>query len=107
MATGIVVVIRMTVAPIPICSLLFLFQFGKRAVLSVILLEIPAVGMVFVVIPIVIVLVVAFIDTVAILIVSVILFLASVVLLPALRIAEGVASAAVSGLRVPFFPPWP
>jgi hypothetical protein len=75
-----VVVIWMTVAPIPVRLLVPLSLFGKRPVVSVTLLEIPAIGMVFVVIPIVIVLVITVVDSIAVLIVSMIFFLASAVL---------------------------
>jgi hypothetical protein len=75
------IVIRMTVTPIPIRPLFLLLYFCKRPILSVSLGEVPAIGMVFVVIPIVIVLVVTVVDAVTVLIVSTVLFLTSVFLL--------------------------
>src|SRR5258708_12510598 len=52
----------MTVPPIPIGSLLPAARFSNRTIFFVIPLEIPAIGMVFVRIPIVIVLVAAVVD---------------------------------------------
>jgi len=54
--------------------------FSKGPILSVMVLEIPAIGMVFVVVPIMIVLVITVIDAVVVLIVSMIFFLTSIVL---------------------------
>jgi hypothetical protein len=78
----VVIMIRMTVTPLPICLLLLLFHFRKRPILSVSLAEVQTIGMVFVVIPIVIVPVVAVVEPVAVLIVSMVFFLTPVVLLP-------------------------
>jgi len=79
---AVVIVIRMTVTPLPIRSLLLLFHFRKRTILSVSLAEIQTIGMVFVVIPIVIVPVVTVIEPVAIIVVTTVFFLASIVLRP-------------------------
>jgi hypothetical protein len=54
----------MTVTPVPIRLLLLLFLFGKGPILFVIVLKIPAIGMVFAVIPIVVVLMGTVIDPV-------------------------------------------
>jgi hypothetical protein len=75
-----VIMIRMTVAPIPICRLLLLFRLGKGTILFVSLAEVSTIGTVFVVIPIMVVLVGAVIDLVVIPIVSMVFFLASIVL---------------------------
>jgi hypothetical protein len=72
----------MTVAPIPICALLFLALFGERTILSMLLPEILAIGTVFVGIPIVIVLVVAVVYLVAVVVGLMMLFLAYMVLRP-------------------------
>ena len=73
----------MTVPPIPIGPLLPAARFSNRTIFFVIPLEIPAIGMVFVRIPIVIVLVAAVVDAFAFPIpVSLVFFLMSVVLLP-------------------------
>jgi FlaA1/EpsC-like NDP-sugar epimerase len=79
---SVVIMIRMTVTPLPIRPLLLLFRSRKRPILSVSLAEVQTIGMVFVVIPIVIVPVVAVVEPVAVLIVSMVFFLSSVVLLP-------------------------
>jgi hypothetical protein len=69
----------MTVAPIPVRSLVSDFQLDKWMVLTVSLTEVHTVGAIFVVIPVVIVLVTAVIDPVLV-VVAVMLFLASVIL---------------------------
>jgi hypothetical protein len=78
----VVIVIRMTVTPIPIRPLRLAVRFSEGTIPSVILLEIPAIGAVFVVIPIVIVLVGTVVDPIAVLIVSTVVSLASVVWRP-------------------------
>jgi hypothetical protein len=75
-----VVVIRMTVAPIPIRRLLLRFRFSKGTIIFVSLAEVLTIGTVFVVIPMVIVLVATVIDPVLVLIVSMVFFLAPIVL---------------------------
>ena len=75
-----VIMVRMTMAPIPVCPLLLLPNLSKGPVLSVMLLEIPAISTIFVIVPIVIVLVITVVDPVAVLIVSMTFFLTSVVL---------------------------
>jgi hypothetical protein len=77
---SVVIMIRVTVTPIPVRPLVFHFYFDKGPILSVPLGEVHMVGTVFVVIPIVIVLVVAVVDPVLALIVSVVILLASIVL---------------------------
>jgi hypothetical protein len=67
------------VAPIPVRSLVFDFQFDKWMVLAASLTEVHTVGAIFVVIPAVIVLVIAVIDPVVV-VVTTMLFLASVIL---------------------------
>ncbi len=79
---AVVIVIRMTVTPIPIRPLLPAVRSSKTTIRSVILLEVLTIGTVFVVIPLVIVLVVTVVEPVAVLIVSMVFFLTSVVLLP-------------------------
>ena len=69
----------MTVAPIPVRSLVFDLQFDKWMVLTVSLTEVRTVGAIFVVIPVVIVLVAAVKDAVVV-VVTAMLFLASVIL---------------------------
>jgi hypothetical protein len=77
---SVVIVIRMTVAPIPIRCLLLRFRFSKGTILFVSLAEVLTIGTIFVVIPIVIVLVATVIDPVLVLVVSMVFFLASIVL---------------------------
>ena len=77
---SVVILIGMTVTPIPIRPLLLLFQFRKGPIRSVFLCEVLTIDAVFVLIPIVIVLVVTVVDPVVVLIVSMVFFLASVVL---------------------------
>ena len=77
---SVVIVIRMTVAPIPIRRLLLRFRFGKGTILFVSLAEVLTIGTVFVVIPMVIVLVATVIDPVLVFIVSMVFFLAPIVL---------------------------
>jgi hypothetical protein len=75
-----VVLIWMTVTPIPIRSLLFRLRFSKGAIFFVFIAEVLTVGTVFVGIPIVIVLVATVIDPVLVLVVSMFFLLASIVL---------------------------
>ena len=75
------IAIWMTVAPVPIRLLVSLFCFSKGSVVSVALLEISAIGMVFAVVPIVVVLVITVVDPILVLIISAVFFLSSVVLL--------------------------
>jgi hypothetical protein len=77
----VVIAIWMTVAPVPIRLLVSLFCFSKGSVVSVALLEISAIGMVFAVVPIVVVLVITVVDPILVLIISAVFFLSSVVLL--------------------------
>jgi hypothetical protein len=77
---SVVLMIRMTVAPVPIRRLLLRLRFRKRTIVLVFLAEVLMVGTVFVVIPIVVVLVATVIDLVLVLIVSTVLFLTSIVL---------------------------
>jgi hypothetical protein len=83
----VVIVIGMTVTPIPVRPLLFHFYFDKGPVLSVPLSEVHAVGTVFIVIPIVIVLVVTIVDSVVVLVVSMVFFLSSISIV--LRLGRG------------------
>jgi hypothetical protein len=77
---SVVIMIRMTVAPVPIRRLLPRLRFGKGTIVLVSLAEVLTVGTVFVVIPIVVVFVATVIDLVLVLIVSTVFFLASIVL---------------------------
>jgi hypothetical protein len=77
---SVVIMIRMIVTPVPISSLLLLFQLGKRPIRSVFLFEILSIDTVFVVIPIVVILVVAVEDPVTVIVVTSVFFLASIVL---------------------------
>ena len=61
-----VIAIGMAVTPIPIRRLLLRFRLSKGAILFVLLAEVLAVGTVFVVVPIVVVLVGTIIDPVAV-----------------------------------------
>jgi len=81
----VVIMIRMTVTPIPISPLVPLPHFNKRMILSVPLAEIRAVGTIFVVIPIVVVLVGAVVNPVLVIIVAMAFFLTPVVLRPGRR----------------------
>ena len=74
------IVVRMTVTPIPIRTLFFRLQFHKGVILSVPFAEIYAIGTVFVVIPIVIILVLTVIEPVAVIVVTTVFFLTPVVL---------------------------
>lgn len=77
------VIVRMTVAPIPIRRLLLGFRFGKGTIVFVSVAEVLTIGTVFVVIPIVVVLVRMVIDpVVAVFVVSMVFLLAFIVLLP-------------------------
>jgi hypothetical protein len=84
--TPVVVVIRMSVAPVPIVPLFFHFQFDKGMVLAVPFAEVYTVRTVLIVIPVVIVLMVPVVDPVLVFAVSVVFFLASVLLRPARRV---------------------
>ena len=75
-----VIMIWMSVTPIPIRPLFTLFHLGERTILSVSLPEVLTIGTIFVVIPVVVVLVGAVIDPVAVLSVSMVFFLPSIVL---------------------------
>jgi hypothetical protein len=77
---SVVIVVRMTVTPIPICPLIPHFDFNKWSILPVPLAEIGTIGTVFIVIPVVIVLVITVIDAVAVIVVTTVLFLTPVVL---------------------------
>jgi hypothetical protein len=77
---SVVIVVRMTVTPIPIRPLISLFHFRKRTILSVSFTQVHAKGTVFVVIPVVIVPVITVIDAVAVIVVTTVFFLSSVVL---------------------------
>jgi len=77
---SVVIVIRMTVTPVPIRVLFFHFQFHKGVILSVSFAEVYAERTVFVVIPIVIILVLTVIEPVAVIVVAAVFFLASVIL---------------------------
>jgi hypothetical protein len=77
----VLIAVWVTVAPVPIRLLVPLFRFSKGSVVSVALLEIPAIGMVFAVVPIVIVLVISVVDPILVLVISAVFFLSSVVLL--------------------------
>jgi hypothetical protein len=79
---SVVIMIRMTVAPIPVRPLLLLLHFSKRTILSVSLPEVLTIGTIFVVIPIVVVLVVTVVDSVAVLVVTTVFFLTPIVLWP-------------------------
>lgn len=79
---SVVIVVRMTVTPIPIRPLLLLSHFSERPIFSVSLPEVYAEGTVFVVIPIVIVLVVTVVEPIAVIVVTTVFFLSSVVLCP-------------------------
>jgi hypothetical protein len=74
----VVIVVRMTVTPLPILTLFFHLQFHKGVILSVPFAEVYAEGTVFVVIPIVIVLVLTVIESVVV--VTTVFFLTPVVL---------------------------
>ena len=74
--------IGMPVTPIPVRPLFFHSYFNKRPVLSVPLPEVHAVGTVFALIPIVIILVVAIVNPVVVLIVPMVFFLPSIILRP-------------------------
>jgi hypothetical protein len=78
----VVIMIRMTVTPIPIRPLLLLFQFSKGQIRSAFLADVLTIDAVFVIIPIVIVLVVTVVDLVVVLVVPMIFFLPSIVLSP-------------------------
>jgi hypothetical protein len=75
---SVVIVVRMTVTPLPIRTLFFHLQFHKGVILSVPFAEVYAEGTVFVVIPIVIVLVLTVIESVVV--VTAVFFLTPVVL---------------------------
>ena len=70
----------MTVAPIPVLVLLGMVQLGVITILDVVLPKISAVGAIFAVIPVVVILVFAVVDTSLFLVVVLALFLAFVVL---------------------------
>ena len=77
---SVLIVIRMIVTPLPIRSLILHSHLRKWPILSVSLAEVYPIGMVFVVIPIVIVPVVAVVEPVAVIVVTPVLFLPSIVL---------------------------
>src|SRR4029077_6687635 len=77
---SVVIVVRMTVTPIPIRTLFFHPQFHKGVILSVPFTEIHTIGTIFVIIPIVIILVMTVIETVAVIVVAAVFFLTPVVL---------------------------
>jgi len=77
----VLIAIWVTVAPVPICLLVPLFCFSQGSIIFVALLEISAIGMVFVVIPIVIVLMITVIDPILVLVIPAVFFLSSVILL--------------------------
>ena len=80
--TPVVIVVRMTVTPLPIRPLLLLSHFRKRPILSVSLPQVQTIGVVFVVIPIVIIPVVTVIEPVTVIVVPTVFFLAPIVLRP-------------------------
>jgi hypothetical protein len=77
---SVVIMIRMTVAPVPIRRLVPVFRFSKGPILFVSLVEVLSIGTVFVAIPIVVILVATVVDPVVVLIVSMVFFLASILL---------------------------
>ena len=72
-------------APLPVRPLFFRAHFSKGPVLSAPLMKITAIGVIFAVVPIVVVPVITVIDPVPVLVISMIFFLASIVL----RVARG------------------
>src|SRR6266849_2031782 len=77
---SVVIVVRMTVTPVPIRRLFFHLQFHKGVIFSVPFAEVYTEGTVFVVIPIVIILVLTVIELVAVIVVTTVFFLTPVVL---------------------------
>jgi hypothetical protein len=78
----------MPVAPIPVGGLLFHFEFEEWVVLPVCLAEIHAVGTIFAVVPIVVILVIAIVDPLSVIVVFPVFFLMTV-LLPRRRVSYG------------------
>lgn len=74
------IVVRMTVTPVPIRRLFFHLQFHKGVILTVPFAEVYTEGTVFVVIPIVVILVLTVIEPVAVIVVTTVFFLTPVVL---------------------------
>jgi len=79
---SVAIVVWMTVTPLPIRPLLLLSHFRKRPILFVSLAQVQTIGVVFIVIPIVIVPVVTVIEPVTVIVVPTVFFLASIVLRP-------------------------
>ncbi len=77
---SVLIVVRMTVTPVPIRILFFHLQFHKGVILSVPFAKVYAERTVFVVIPIVIVLVMTVIEPIAVIVVTTVFFLTPVIL---------------------------
>jgi hypothetical protein len=77
---SVVIMIRMTMTPVPIRTLFFHLQFHKGVILSVPFAKVCTEGTVFVLIPIVRILVVTVIEPLAVIVVTMVFFLTPVVL---------------------------
>jgi hypothetical protein len=77
----VLIAIWVTVAPVPIRLLVPLFCFSQGSIVSVALLEISAIGMIFAVIPVVVVFVITVVDPILVLIIAAVFFLSSLILL--------------------------